>query len=126
MKMINSAPDDGPSQCPQPLPELVSKRGLARRIDAINADADGVRADQRGQAGSDIVEHLVACGHVLDQPRPLAFAGDIPRAPRQPVCLSNRPFSRCQSRFFAVSRLSCSFLPRASASSTLARPFSLK
>jgi hypothetical protein len=43
-----------------------------------------------------------------------------------PFCLNNRPFSRSQSLFFSVSRLSCSFLPLASASSTLARPFSLK
>ena len=37
-----------------------------------------------------------------------------------------RPFSRPQSRFFSVSRLSCSFLPLATASSSLARPRSLK
>jgi quinolinate synthase len=34
----------------------------------------------------------------------------------------SRPFSRSQLRFFSVSRLSWSFLPRATASSTLARP----
>jgi hypothetical protein len=37
-----------------------------------------------------------------------------------------RALSRFQSRFFSVSRLSCSFLPRPSPSSTLARPLSLK
>src|SRR6266496_1241320 len=37
-----------------------------------------------------------------------------------------RPFSLSQLRFFSVSRLSCSFLPRATASSTFARPRSLK
>ena len=41
-------------------------------------------------------------------------------------CRIRRPRSRCQSRFFSVSRLSCSFLPRASAISTLARPRLLK
>ncbi len=44
----------------------------------------------------------------------------------QPLARSSRPRSRSQLRFFSVSRLSCSFLPRASASSILARPFSLK
>src|SRR5579883_63272 len=43
-----------------------------------------------------------------------------------PLSRISRPFSRSQVRFFSVSRLSCSFLPRASATSTLARPLSLK
>lgn len=44
----------------------------------------------------------------------------------QPFSRSRRPFSRSHSRFFTVSRLSAAFLPRPRASSTLARPFSLK
>src|SRR5436853_7896624 len=44
----------------------------------------------------------------------------------QPLARNNRPFSRDQSRFFSLSRLSCSFLPLAIASSSLARPRSLK
>ncbi len=43
-----------------------------------------------------------------------------------PFSRITRAFSRCQLRFFSVSRLSWSFLPRATASSTLARPRSLK
>src|SRR6516225_3952423 len=43
-----------------------------------------------------------------------------------PLSRSRRPFWRCQSRFFSVSRLSWIFLPRASASSTLAMPRTLK
>ena len=39
---------------------------------------------------------------------------------------SSRCCSRFQSRSFMVSRLSCIFLPRASANSTFARPFPLK
>ena len=42
---------------------------------------------------------------------------------RYPFIRISRPRSRSQERFFSVSRLSCSFLPRASAISTLARPF---
>ena len=41
---------------------------------------------------------------------------------RQPRVLSSRSCSRFQSRSLIVSRLSCTFLPRASASSTFARP----
>src|SRR5262249_39629289 len=48
------------------------------------------------------------------------------RHSRHPLSRSRRPFSRSQLRFFSVSRLSWSFLPRPSAISTLARPFSLK
>ncbi len=48
------------------------------------------------------------------------------RPASQPPDFSRRPFSRAQSRAFSVSRLSCSFLPRARASSSLARPCSLK
>src|SRR4051794_1518735 len=44
----------------------------------------------------------------------------------QPLLLSSRCCSRFQSRSFIVSRLSCTFLPRASASSTLALPLPLK
>src|SRR5690606_15140319 len=44
----------------------------------------------------------------------------------QPRSRSTRAFSRSQVRCFSVSRLSCSFLPRARPSSTLARPRSLK
>ena len=47
-------------------------------------------------------------------------------AGRQPFSRISRPFSRSQDRFFSVSRLSCSFLPRATAISTFARPLSLK
>src|SRR3954468_20970153 len=47
------------------------------------------------------------------------LAGERARGAIQPFARSNRPFSRAQSRFFSVSRLSCSFLPLASASSTL-------
>src|SRR5262249_21444102 len=43
-----------------------------------------------------------------------------------PFARNSRPRSRSPLRLFSVSRLSCSFLPRASASSSLARPFSLK
>ena len=43
-----------------------------------------------------------------------------------PRARSRRPFSLPQSRFFSLSRLSCSFLPLATASSSLARPRSLK
>ena len=43
-----------------------------------------------------------------------------------PRARSRRPFSLLQSRFFSVSRLSCSFLPFATASNSLARPRSLK
>ena len=51
----------------------------------------------------------------------------INKLPRDyPLARSSRPRSRSQLRFFSVSRLSCSFLPRASASSSLARPLSLK
>ena len=44
------------------------------------------------------------------------------RLPAYPRSFSSRPFSRDQSRCFSVSRLSCSFLPRPTASSSLARP----
>jgi hypothetical protein len=37
------------------------------------------------------------------------------------ACRTRRCFCRCQSRFFSVSRLSCSFLPRASAISHFTR-----
>ena len=43
-----------------------------------------------------------------------------------PRARSRRPFSLLQSRFFSLSRLSCSFLPFATASKSLARPRSLK
>src|SRR5271154_228611 len=46
--------------------------------------------------------------------------------PVYPLARRRRPFSRPQSRFFSLSRLSCSFLPFATASSSLARPRSLK
>ena len=52
------------------------------------------------------------------QPRSVAAA--------QPFARISRPRSRSHDRLRSVSRLSCSFLPRASASSSLARPFSLK
>jgi 4-hydroxy-tetrahydrodipicolinate synthase len=52
------------------------------------------------------------------------IAGENPLP--QPFSRMSRPRSRSHDRFFSVSRLSCSFLPRASASSILARPFSLK
>ena len=42
------------------------------------------------------------------------------------IVLGSAPKWRRQSRFFSLSRLSCSFLPLASAISTLARPLSLK
>src|SRR3954467_4481399 len=45
---------------------------------------------------------------------------------RYPLARIRRPFSRLQSRFFSDSRLSCSFLPLATASKSLARPRSLK
>src|SRR3990170_7890471 len=44
----------------------------------------------------------------------------------QPLSRMRRPFWRSQSRFFSVSRLSCSFLPLARPSSTLAIPRALK
>jgi hypothetical protein len=50
----------------------------------------------------------------------------VKTGPRQTLARSSRPRSRSQLRFLSVSRLSCSFLPRARASSSLARPFSLK
>src|SRR5436190_18551329 len=52
MEMINSASDHVPSECPQSFAKLVGKRSLARRIHPINADANGVRAEQSCQAGS--------------------------------------------------------------------------
>src|SRR6266404_2052214 len=48
------------------------------------------------------------------------------REPPYPRARSRRPFSLLQSRFFSLSRLSCSFLPFATASRSLARPRSLK
>ena len=44
----------------------------------------------------------------------------------QPLSRIRRAFSRFQSRFFSVSRLSCSFLPCARASFSLAMPRRLK
>ena len=44
----------------------------------------------------------------------------------QPFSRRRRARSRCQLRCFSVSRLSCSFLPRATASSIFARPLGLK
>src|SRR5262249_52905367 len=55
-----------------------------------------------------------------------AVSGAASSASDYPLARSSRPRSRSQLRFFSVSRLSCSFLPRASASSSLARPLSLK
>src|SRR6202043_425854 len=48
------------------------------------------------------------------------------RESHYPRARSRRPFSLLQSRFFSLSRLSCSFLPFATASNSLARPRSLK
>ena len=44
----------------------------------------------------------------------------------QPLSRISRERSRSQSRFFSVSRLSCSFLPRAERDLDLRRPRSLK
>ncbi len=52
-----------------------------------------------------------------------AFHGEsTPIAGKDQRCLRILPFSRCQSRSFSVRRLSCCFLPLASAISTLTLP----
>src|SRR6267143_5384275 len=58
--------------------------------------------------------------------RPLDCFPALAMTDTYPLARSRRPFSRDQSRFFSLSRLSCSFLPLATASSSLARPRSLK
>ena len=97
-------------------------------IDLQPGDREGARTDAtsygggitRMQGGS---RFFVSEVHDFVSCRP-SRSGPASRV--QPLARSNRPRSRSQLRFFSVSRLSCSFLPRASASSTLARPLSLK
>ncbi|GEM_PF-2756436 len=64
-----------------------------------------------------------ACGAAVNDP---GMSSRIGSSPAHPFSLKSLRFSRSQSRVFSASRLSCSFLPRASAISIFARPFSLK
>ena len=84
------------------------RRGLERRY--------GIR--QAPAATTTAVRELSPSG--------IAWPGGRRRARRHPLSRISRAFSRFQVRSFSVSRLSCSFLPRPSPSSTFARPRSLK
>ena len=92
-----------------------------------------VRVHRRGRcvSGGDCRElrECVAGGcrppvEKLQRPRSRSREGRIDED--YPLLRINRARSRSQERFLSVSRLSWSFLPRATAISSLARPFSLK
>src|SRR5690606_29058611 len=96
--------------------------------DIVDEIAGKAKADDQHHIGEYLLfRHCPSAPPVWDETAAEAVwfpAGDARQ--RRQWSFSSRRFCRFQSRSFSVSRLSCSFLPLASASSSFALPFSLK
>ncbi len=98
--------------------------GVSRR-QTLRAVASGSRLLPTRPAKDFHLQSSAHARHTFETPTSWA-PQDKGWANSQPFSRMSRPFSRFQSRFFSVSRLSCSCLPRARAISIFALPLSLK
>jgi alanine-glyoxylate transaminase/serine-glyoxylate transaminase/serine-pyruvate transaminase len=83
---------------------------------------DDPRRHRRCRGGDAHAGHAGRRGRAARRASPRRRVARQLLAGDETLCLINRPFSRSQSRFFSVSRLSCWALPLANAISALTRP----
>jgi len=127
--------EEKPATRDEPAPALPDRRGFLRRLKesmsvaslkerplaVVMVRVDGI-LDIAQVIDSKVSDQVIGTA-VIHWPREAAVLGHP--APH-PFSRMSRPFWRSQSRFFSVSRLSCSFLPLPRPSSTLAMPRALK